>query len=129
MIDTDVRLNLYRRLSSLEERTELVEMSEEIRDRFGPPPQEVMSLLALVSLRLVLKNMGISRLDVGSGSLSLTLSPDRAVDTQRLVQLVNRKPHRFQFLSANKLKVNVGKISLSNSLSEIEEVIESLRLF
>jgi transcription-repair coupling factor (superfamily II helicase) len=128
VIDTDLRLNLYRRLSTLRERGELKEMSDEIRDRFGAPPQEVASLLALVSLRMVLKDMGIGRLDVGGDSLMLSFSPDRAVDTKRMVELVSREPHRFQFLSANKLKVNVRSRSSLQSLAEIKKVIAGLRI-
>ena len=128
VIDTDVRLNLYRRLSGLREKTELEAMSDEIRDRFGAPPQEVHNLLALVSLRMVLKDMGISRLDVGRDSLMLSLSPDREVDTERLIELANRDPHRFRFLPANRLKINVGKLPSSNGLSAIEGVIENLGL-
>ena len=128
VIDTDVRLNLYRRLSGLREKTELEAMSDEIRDRFGAPPQEVHNLLSLVSLRMVLKDMGISRLDVGRDSLMLSLSPDREVDTERLIELANRDPHRFRFLPANRLKINVGKLPSSNGLSAIEGVIENLGL-
>lgn len=128
VIDTDVRLNLYRRLSSLHEKTELKEMADEIRDRFGTPPPEVDNLLALVSLRMVLRGMGISRLDVGSNSLLLSLSPNPAVDTDRLVERVSREPQRFRFLSSNRLKVNVGRLPSSNGLSAIEEVIENLHL-
>ena len=58
VLDTDVRLNLYRRLSSLLEESELEELAEEIRDRFGPSPQEVENLLGLMAIRLLLKGVG-----------------------------------------------------------------------
>ena len=49
VIDTDVRLNLYRRLSGLREKVELEAIKEEIDDRFGPQPREVGNLLGLMS--------------------------------------------------------------------------------
>ena len=56
ILDTDVRLNLYRRLSALIENSELEEMIQEIHDRFGNPPPEVKNLLALMSIRLRLSS-------------------------------------------------------------------------
>ncbi len=103
-------------------------MSEEIRDRFGPPPQEVRNLLSLMSLRLLLKNTGISRLDVGSDWLAVTISPDRKREPKRLVELVNNEPQRFRFLSPNKLRVRVGTLSPAEDLSKIENAIEELSL-
>jgi transcription-repair coupling factor (superfamily II helicase) len=126
--DTDVRLNLYRRLSSLREKTELEAMVEEIRDRFGSPPQEVRNLLGLMSVRFLLKNMGISRLDVGLDSLTLTFCSDKHSDPGGLVELVSHKPRKFQFLAQNKLKVNVARLSLPGDLPEIEKSIEVLSL-
>ncbi len=128
VIDTDVRLNLYRRLSGLLEKSELEDMVEEIRDRFGPPPQEVNNLLGLMSIRILLKNIGISRLDVGRSSLTMTFAQDRTVDTDKLVQLVNSKPDKFQFLSQSKLKVNMGFLSLPEDLRDVKKTIESFDL-
>ncbi|UCF85144.1 MAG: transcription-repair coupling factor [Desulfobacteraceae bacterium] len=128
VMDTDVRLNLYRRLSNLRQKTELDTMSEEIRDRFGSPPQEVRNLLALMSLRLLLKKMGISRLDVGSDWFILNISPDRELDSNRLVEMVNNEPRRFHFMSPSKLKINVGRLFPPEDLSKIEKTIKDLCL-
>jgi transcription-repair coupling factor (superfamily II helicase) len=128
VIDTDVRLNLYRRLSGLHEKEELEAMADEIHDRFGYPPQEVRNLLGLMSVRLLLKNLRISRLDVGRDSLTLTFPSDNETDTPRLVQLIAEKPKRFQLLSQNKLKVNVGRLSPQDDLGKIEKTIEAVCL-
>ncbi len=126
VIDTDVRLNLYRRLSNLCEKEELEEIVEEIRDRFGPPPQEVNNLLGLMSIRLILKKMGIGRLEVGHNNLVLTFSSGIKRDPQRMVEMVRQAPGKFQFLSENKLKINVKGLSLPDDLGEIEKKIEAL---
>ncbi|MBW2343703.1 MAG: transcription-repair coupling factor [Deltaproteobacteria bacterium] len=128
VIDTDVRLNLYRRLSNLREKEDLNALEEEIHDRFGPPPQEVKNLLGVMSIRILLKKVGITRLDAGRHSLSLTFSQDNPVDPEALVRLVSSKPGMFQFLAGNKLKVNTGFHSLSHGLHKIEKTVEGLDL-
>jgi transcription-repair coupling factor (superfamily II helicase) len=127
--DTDIRLNLYRRLSSLREEPQLGVLSEEIRDRFGPPSQEVENLLDLVSVRMLLKRMDISRLDVGKSGFTLTFSPQNGCDPDALVRLVTRQPRRFHFLPHNRLRVNTGPVSLPQDLRQIKRSIESLDIW
>lgn len=45
------RLSVYQRLAKLTERRELPEIREELRDRFGPVPDEVESLLKVSEIR------------------------------------------------------------------------------
>ena len=128
VIDTDVRLNLYRRLSSLLEDSELKDMVEEIRDRFGPPPREVRNLLDLMAIRICLKNIGVTRLDIGHRSLILTFLLDSKIDADGLIQLVSSKPDKFLFLSQNKLKVNIAALPDPVDLNEIEKAVKGLEM-
>ena len=125
ILDTDVRLNLYRRLSGLVENSELDEITDEIQDRFGPPPQEVRNLLDLMSVRILLKNMGIIRLDTGSKDITLTFDQKPLVDTRKLIQWVNKRPQKYQFLSQSKLKCRMETAAPFN-LKEMRETIKVL---
>ncbi len=129
IIDTDIRLNLYRRLSTLRDKSDLNAIVEEINDRFGPLPNEVQNLLGLMSIRLLLKRTGITRLDVGSSALSLTFSNDMRIDPDELVRLVTSQPGKFRFLGQNRLRVNTGRMSSPEGLSKIEKAIEALPVF
>ncbi|MDY7037161.1 MAG: transcription-repair coupling factor, partial [Thermodesulfobacteriota bacterium] len=88
--DADVRLNLYRRMSSLREESELEAMAEEIHDRFGPPPLEVSNLLSIMSVRLMLKKIRVIRLDMNDKGLILTFSHDTDVEPEDLIKIVGR---------------------------------------
>jgi transcription-repair coupling factor (superfamily II helicase) len=129
VIDTDIRLNLYRRLSTLREKYDLEAMAEEMNDRFGPPPHEVRNLLGIMSIRLLLIELGITRLDVERKSLTLTFSQEKKMDSERLVQLINNKPGKFRFLSQYKLKIEIDMLSSLEDFHEIEKVIKSIPAF
>ncbi len=53
------RLAVYQQLARITERREVPELREELRDRFGPLPQEVENLLLLVDLRALAHAVGI----------------------------------------------------------------------
>jgi len=56
---SNVRVTLFRRLLRASETEEVKAIEEELRDRFGPVPDSVASVLALARLRLAGKNHGI----------------------------------------------------------------------
>ena len=126
IMDTDVRLNLYRRLSNLLEKSELEEIIKEIRDRFGSPPQEVVNLFGLMSIRLLLKRLGIIKLEMGRDSLTLTLPQETGIDAKELVRMISARPNRFRLLPNNKLKIYAGTFSFPEDLPKIEQVVKML---
>jgi transcription-repair coupling factor (superfamily II helicase) len=126
VIDTDVRLNLYRRLSNLSQEKDLKAIEEEIHDRFGSPPQEVRNLLNLMSLRILLKKIGITRLDAGPVSLTVTFSQASGVDPENVVRLIQEQPDRFELLAGNKLRIHDALGSMRGELAEIKRSLEAL---
>jgi transcription-repair coupling factor (superfamily II helicase) len=121
--DTDVRLNLYRRMSSLKEEPELATMAEEMKDRFGPPPREVENLLKVMSVRLLLKRTRILRLDVTPEGLTITFSPDTLVRPEKLVALAKRDPRKYRFLSERKLKVRLAPRPPLEALDDAKKIL------
>ena len=124
--DADIRLNIYRRLSTLCERNDLKTMAEEMEDRFGPPPHEVQNLLGIMSIRLLLIEMGITQLDVDRKSLVMTFSQEKKIDTEKLVQLLDKKAGKFRFLSQYKLKIEIDRLSSPEDFREIEKALQSI---
>ncbi len=60
-----VRLGLYRRIGSLANDAEIEAMGAELADRFGPLPEEVENLLAVVAIKRLCKEAGVEKLDAG----------------------------------------------------------------
>ncbi|MCF8253383.1 MAG: transcription-repair coupling factor, partial [Bacteroidia bacterium] len=56
------RLNLYNQLSSLQKDEELDQFESQLLDRFGPVPNEVKDLIALIKLRELGRQMGFEKL-------------------------------------------------------------------
>ena len=112
--DINVRLNLYRRLSGLSEELDLETMEEEIKDRFGSPPDEVKNLLKIMRMRLEMKKKGITRLDVKSNDHIFTFSSSTPVRPDSLIKMLERQGYRFHFLSDNKIKVMLNRAESAN---------------
>ena len=126
IMDTDMRLNLYRRLSALVETSELDEIKREIRDRFGTPPPEVENLLSLMSIRLRLKQLHIARLDMGQGKLTLTFMEDRIRNREHLLKLIQERPKRFRCSPDGKLNIQTAPFTFPEDLRKVEKILDQL---
>jgi len=86
--DLDVRLGLYRRLSSLSTKVELEGFAAELIDRFGTLPKEVNTLLLVVRIKAMCKRAGIARLDGGPRGATIQFHNDKFASPQGLVEFV-----------------------------------------
>ena len=86
--DLDVRLGLYRRLSSLSTRVELEGFAAELIDRFGTLPKEVSTLMLVVRIKSMCKRAGIAKLDGGPKGVTLQFHKDKFASPEGLVDFI-----------------------------------------
>ena len=122
--DTDVRLNLYRRLSGLKAEDDLQEIVSEIKDRFGPPAEEVSNLLKVMAVRILMKKLGIIRLDAGQNEFTMTFSSQTKISPEKMIALVEKQKNRFRFIGKDKLKVRTHYQNPEESLTRVKEIME-----
>ncbi len=86
--DLDVRLGLYRRLSTLTTKVELEGFAAELIDRFGELPREVNTLMLIMRIKAMCKVAGISRLDGGPKGITVQFHNDKFANPAGLVEFL-----------------------------------------
>lgn len=69
--DENTRLELYQRLSKINNSTELDEVKSELVDRFGKLPEEVISLFKHLEIKLLLSSIGFEKITISGEQLEL----------------------------------------------------------
>ena len=86
--DLPTRLNLYRRLSALEQDEDIETMGAEIIDRFGPMPVEVNLLMRLVTIKALCRRANVEKLDAGAKGVTLAFRDNSFANPTGLVRWV-----------------------------------------
>ena len=124
--DTESRLVLYRRLASASSFEEIAALKEEMRDRFGPPPDEALSLAAMMEIKIMLRRAGVQRLETGAGGLTLTFGPKGPVNYDQVMALVLDKTRKVRLSPSGKLFVGDIRLRSGADLETVKNFLPGL---
>lgn len=120
--DIGERVVLYRRLSSVSSEEEIVEIETEIRDRFGTPPEEVISLLGLMRIKVYLKLLHVTRMSCGPKRTSLQFAETTPASPEKLVKLVQSNPNVYSITPDQKLVFNAAEPEWREQLKQVQKI-------
>jgi transcription-repair coupling factor (superfamily II helicase) len=87
---TNLRLNLYKRLASVEDPAEIERIRAEIGDRFGPPPGTVENLLRYGLIKYLARRLRIRSIDRTENRTVFRFLAATPVDWGRVPPLLKR---------------------------------------
>ncbi|MEA1990745.1 MAG: TRCF domain-containing protein, partial [Thermodesulfobacteriota bacterium] len=107
--DVEQRLLLYRRMARLEDNEKDADFSLELRDRFGPMPEEVASLLKVMGIKRTLRLLNVIRLDRSFSNkkerIVLGFGPEGPPHPEKLIEAV-QKNRQWRLLSDGRLIIS-----------------------
>jgi transcription-repair coupling factor (superfamily II helicase) len=87
--ETNLRMEIYRRFAAGEEGG--AQIVDELRDRFGPPPESVYALSRLADLKRLAERLRVQSVRAKGSSLVFQLRRDARVDVEVLIELVSTR--------------------------------------
>jgi len=123
------KIAFYKRMSAAGTQEQLDEMSEELRDRYGPLPKEVEKLIATTSLRLMGADTGIELIGRARDCLFFRFRRGTELDGNTLRGLLNRYRDRADIEVAERLRfaVKIADDDENEALTVARNVLEKIR--
>jgi transcription-repair coupling factor (superfamily II helicase) len=89
--DLAVRLSLYRRLGDLDNEEDIENFGAELRDRFGPLPDEVRYLFKVAAIKNYCRRANIEKVDAGPKGVVLSFRDNAFAFPDRLVKFIREQ--------------------------------------
>lgn len=105
--DLNLRLSLYRQVSSLETEKELRGFAAELVDRFGKLPDPVENLLEVIKLKNDCKKLNIHKIDVGPKGVLISFYKDTCPYGDRLIALAQKYFHLIKLRPDQKVVLQI----------------------
>jgi transcription-repair coupling factor (superfamily II helicase) len=90
--DMNQRLMVYRKIAAARSEVELSSALDEVRDRYGAPPDTVLNLAEYGRIRIMADRLGIDTIDREGRLVVIKFRPNAKVDPLRLVKVVSEWP-------------------------------------
>jgi transcription-repair coupling factor (superfamily II helicase) len=118
------RLSLYQRFARVRDRREIQEIREELRDRFGPPPEVVENLLSLVDLRALAVGLDIESIVQSSEGITATFRDPVGSARTPLQRALGPS------VSVGNTQMHISRRELGEQwLSRLTKILERLQVF
>jgi transcription-repair coupling factor (superfamily II helicase) len=122
------KMEMYKKIASVREKDELDRVYAEMIDRFGPPPDEAASLLALAEIRIICREIAVASLRERAGQARVEFSRVSRVNVDRLIRLMKESGGKVKLdpKAPNVLILQTGNIGLKEKSEFIREKLETL---
>ncbi|MGH7905181.1 MAG: transcription-repair coupling factor, partial [Candidatus Binataceae bacterium] len=124
--DENERLVIYRRMARAESETDLDELRDELRDRFGPIPTLIENLLAAMNLRRQMKELMITNVTLRGGQLEIRFHSEAPVDTALLTALAQSNRDRIRVTAAFQVIVRIERGEYEPTFIQLNDVLRAL---
>jgi len=106
--DLNLRLAMYRRLSSLTESKEINAIGAEMIDRFGPLPAEVENLLKIIAIKQLCRRAGVEKLDAGPKGAVIAFRNNEFAHPEKLIKFISKQAGSVKLRPDHKLVYQRG---------------------
>ncbi len=101
--DPGTRIDLYRRLAGRESAEEIEALGEEMTDRFGVLPTQAQTLLGLMEVRILARQLRLRQIVFDGRQFSCQLDPSCPLATETLLELIAAQPQTCRLIPPDRL--------------------------
>ena len=123
--DVHERLSIYKRLATCGTIEQLIEIQEEMIDRFGKLPEPAQALIETHRLRILAEPLGVTKIDAHAESVTFQFRPNPPVGAATIIALV-QKNRTIKLSGQDKLKQTIDAPELPARIAAIRSTLAAL---
>ena len=121
-----MKIEIYKKIASIESREQFYNVYEEIEDRFGTLPSSVNNLMKIAFVKSMVEKMWIEEISEDGTHFIMKFISDAKINPLFIGQIVEVEPKNLQFYAGNPM---VMKLKITNRLRKKEEQLTMLENF
>ena len=119
------RLIVYKRLSDCKTNESLIELKEELIDRFGVMPDQTKNLIISHQLRVDIDQYDVIKIDASASSVEITFQKDATIDPVKLIDLIQSNKS-LKMNGPDKIKAIVSIDDLNERSAYIKKLLSDV---
>lgn len=120
------KLEVYKRLAVVSGYRDEQDLLDELIDRFGTPPADVIAMLKVAGIKGICRKYGIRTIVAKGREISFTFAENSAVSGEQIMQLVEMYQRQIRVLQESNVRVIIKVDNNINYLKTVEKIINIL---
>lgn len=129
--DLGVRLGLYKRIGEIKDKAGLLDMREELTDRFGKLPEEVDNLLKTVEIKQLCREANVEKIDAGAKGILISFhnnifkAPEKLIDyVAKQFGVIKIRPDQKLFVERNLESYKTRVETIKTTIIKLVEMVK-----
>ena len=123
--DPDQKMEFYQRLADAVRIVDLLEIREEMKDRFGRLPTPARSLMHIMEIKVMARQLGTESVQLDKGRFRLAFPAERQVSPVDIQRMVEKCTTQLDFDLGEKLHIEV-QVKGRDELERLEKARDTL---
>ena len=124
--DPEQRYIAYRKITSITDEEQLIDLRAELTDRYGTIPEETANILGIIELKIPMRRLCIAKLEQGPGRLALTFLEQTPVTPQQILLMVQLSNNRMRLTPENLLVVETSTQNAELIFAAAKKLLQEL---
>lgn len=124
--DAGQRLVIYKKLTQAESEEDVLDVQNEVLDRFGKYPLATSYLFEVMKLRVLLKKLVVRQIDFDGRAVIISFHPRTPASPDTIIGMMRSEPKKYQFTPDYKLVCTLKDTSFEGILEMAKGVLKRL---
>ncbi|MDB1123564.1 transcription-repair coupling factor [Vibrio algarum] len=125
--DINTRLSMYKRIASVKNRNQLMEMKVELIDRFGTLPDATKNLLSVNEVKLDAAAINVKKIEAHEKGGYIEFYPNADINPMFLVKLLQGHAQKYKMEGPTKLKFTLPLADRRERIRFISDLLEQFQ--
>ncbi len=126
IVNLDIRMQIYRKISEINEILDLKDIVKNLEDRFGKFPDLFENLFKLIEIKILCKKLNIKKIEKAKNGFAIELRNEKVKYTDKLIELAKLNFDKIKLLPNSKL-MYISKIENNDlDLKQLKIFLEML---
>ena len=121
--DTGQRLVIYKKLTQAENEEDVLDVQNEVADRFGKYPLATAYLFEVMKLRILLKRLLVRQIDYDGKNIVIAFHPRTPASPDTIISMMRSDPKKYQFTPDYRLTCAVGGSAFEDIIGTARKVL------
>lgn len=125
--DINIRLSIYKRLSSCDTPEEIGKIHVELIDRFGLLPSYVKNFIEIQKIKTISSSLGIKKIQLNNNSGKIEFTKQPNISHESMIQLLQKFPKRYSLRGPDTLIITHENNQPEKRIEFVNEFIKQIK--